>query len=45
MKKHGDQKNKDWIQFLKRRISVLVAEGACKEKIESLKGTLKVLTK
>lgn len=43
MKKHGDQKRQDWIQFLEKRISVLVVKGTCKAKIEALTGNLKRL--
>lgn len=43
MKKHGDKNRMNWIQFLEKRISVLVVTGASGRKIEALTGNLKRL--
>lgn len=43
MKKHDDQNQTSWIQFLEKRIAVLVVKGASKAKIEALTGNLKRL--
>jgi len=43
MKKQHDQNRKRWIQFLEKRIAVMVVKGASKAKIEALKGNLKRL--
>lgn len=42
MKRHDNQRG-NWIQFLEKRISLLVVKGACPEKIKALKGNLKRL--